>query len=63
MMRGVCWRPAASGIPVAYTPLHGVGGAVLLRAFDMAGLPEPVVVSEQFRPDPVFPNARFLNLA
>ena len=27
-------RPDLAGVPVAYTPMHGVGGAVVLRAFD-----------------------------
>ena len=27
-------RPAATGVPVAYTPMHGVGGELVLRAFE-----------------------------
>ncbi|HEU4839840.1 MAG TPA: phospho-sugar mutase [Ilumatobacteraceae bacterium] len=60
-MRTVRMRPAWSGVPVAYTPLHGVGGEVTLRAFEAAGLPEPYVVPEQFEPDPAFPTVSFPN--
>ncbi len=60
-MRTVRMRPAWSGVPVAYTPLHGVGGEVALRAFEAAGLPEPYVVPEQAEPDPTFPTVPFPN--
>ena len=60
-MRAVRMRPASSGVPVAYTPLHGVGGEVALRAFEAAGLPEPYVVPEQAEPDPTFPTVSFPN--
>jgi phosphomannomutase len=48
-------------VTVAYTPLHGVGGAVLRRAFDWCGFPAPDVVAEQFTPDPDFPTVSFPN--
>ncbi|ONH32177.1 phosphoglucomutase [Pseudofrankia asymbiotica] len=51
----------SAGPRIAYTPLHGVGHDVLLRVFAAAGLPEPVVVAEQARPDPDFPTAPFPN--
>lgn len=54
-------RPDVPGVPVAYTAMHGVGGAVLLRAFEAAGLPAPAVVSEQFEPDGTFPTVAFPN--
>ena len=60
-MRAVRMRPAASGVVVAYTPMHGVGGEIVLRAFDAAGLPAPLVVDEQFRPDQRFPTVSFPN--
>ena len=41
---------------IAYTAMHGVGGATFLRILEAAGFPEPVVVEEQFRPDPDFPD-------
>jgi phosphomannomutase len=58
---GVRRRPEVIGVPVAYTPLHGVGGDTVLRAFAEAGLPAPVVVAEQFEPDGRFPTVSFPN--
>lgn len=54
-------RPDVAGVPVAYTAMHGVGGEVLLRAFEAAGLPAPAVVAEQFEPDGTFPTVSFPN--
>jgi phosphomannomutase len=54
-------RPDVRGVPVAYTPLHGVGGEVTCRAFEAAGFDRPVVVPQQFDPDPAFPTVAFPN--
>ena len=54
-------RPEVPGVKVAYTAMHGVGGATALAAFDRAGLPEPVVVTEQQQPDGAFPTVSFPN--
>jgi phosphomannomutase len=51
----------ARDLLVAYTPLHGVGGAVLLEAFARAGFPSPCVEPSQAEPDPEFPTAAFPN--
>jgi phosphomannomutase len=54
-------RPEVAGVPVAYTAMHGVGGAVLLRAFEAAGFEPPIVVAEQQEPDGTFPTVSFPN--
>ena len=46
---------------VAYTAMHGVGGATIERAFDAAGFDPPVVVAEQHVPDGTFPTVSFPN--
>jgi phosphomannomutase len=51
----------ATDVRVAYTPMHGVGGELLLAAFERAGLPAPHVVEAQFQPDPSFPTVSFPN--
>ncbi len=48
-------------VVVAYTPLHGVGGATLVSAFDRCGLGAPLVVDDQFEPDGSFPTVNFPN--
>jgi len=54
-------RPEVTGGVVAYTAMHGVGGAVLERAFAAAGFDPPVVVAEQHQPDGTFPTVSFPN--
>ena len=58
---GVRLCPDVPGVPVAYTAMHGVGGAILLAAFQSAGLPTPAVVAEQQEPDGSFPTVSFPN--
>jgi phosphomannomutase len=54
-------RPDVPGVSVAYTAMHGVGGATVLRAFEAAGLPAPHVVAAQQEPDGTFPTVSFPN--
>ncbi|MFI6596356.1 phospho-sugar mutase [Nonomuraea sp. NPDC050536] len=51
----------AHDLRVAYTPLHGVGGATLTGAFLAAGFHTPIAVAEQRNPDPDFPTVDFPN--
>ncbi len=51
----------ARELRVAYTPLHGVGGATLTGAFLAAGFESPMAVEEQREPDPDFPTVSFPN--
>ncbi len=53
--------PDLPGVPVAYTALHGVGGATLLAAFDRAGWSPPYVVAAQQEPNGSFPTVPFPN--
>ncbi|HEY1826095.1 MAG TPA: phospho-sugar mutase [Acidimicrobiales bacterium] len=52
---------ANGGPAIAYTPLHGVGGATMTRLFEEAGYDEVCVVAAQFDPDPTFPTLPFPN--
>ena len=50
-----------SEVKAVYTPMHGVGGETFLAILDAAGLQAPVLVDEQFTPDPLFPTVAFPN--
>jgi phosphomannomutase len=54
-------RPEVAGAAVAYTAMHGVGGGVVLRAFEAAGFDPPFVVDAQQEPDGTFPTVAFPN--
>jgi phosphomannomutase len=54
-------RPDVPGVAVAYTAMHGVGGATVLRAFEAAGFDAPHVVADQQEPDGTFPTVAFPN--
>lgn len=48
-------------ISAVYTPMHGVGGAIFMRAVAAAGFPAPDLVAGQFDPDGSFPTVSFPN--
>jgi len=48
-------------VEIVYTPLHGVGGALAVKALRERGFSRLHVVQEQFEPDPDFPTVRFPN--
>jgi phosphomannomutase len=48
-------------LAVVHTAMHGVGGDIVLRAFERAGFARPIVVEEQAAPDPDFPTVPFPN--
>lgn len=50
-----------AALKVVITPMHGVGGAILLRVLTEAGFTHVVPVAEQFEPDPDFPTVSFPN--
>lgn len=48
-------------LSVVYTPLHGVGGEIFVRALQEAGFETPSKVAMQFDPDGRFPTVSFPN--
>ncbi|MEE8599656.1 phospho-sugar mutase [Euzebya tangerina] len=53
--------PAERRITIVYSAMHGVAGAMCLRALDEAGFIDVHAVAEQFEPDPDFPTVSFPN--
>ena len=53
--------PGGSDLAVTYTPLHGVGGAIMMELFAQAGYSSVTPVAAQFEPDPSFPTLPFPN--
>ncbi len=61
-VRGLCLRPKIRPpLRVVYTPVHGVGLALVREAFRAAGFAEPIVVPQQAEPDGKFPTTPFPN--
>ena len=52
---------AARALKVAYTAMHGVGGAWFERVMRAAGYEQLTLVEEQLSPDPNFPTVSFPN--
>jgi phosphomannomutase len=59
--RAAAVRRSTGSVRVALTPLHGVGGAVALKALRGAGFHDVHTVAAQFAPDPDFPTVAFPN--
>ncbi len=54
-------RRTTGSVRVALTAMHGVGGALALRALRLAGFDDVHTVDSQFAPDPDFPTVAFPN--
>ena len=54
-------EPQKSTLKIVYTPMHGVGGAVLTSVFARAGHEGLMSVPEQAEPDGAFPTVSFPN--
>lgn len=56
------FKPVAKSKKVlVYSPLHGVGGEYIEKAFAAFGISPPIMVPEQEDPDPTFPTVSFPN--
>jgi phosphomannomutase len=53
--------PLRADFPIAYTPLHGVGGVVAEKALAQAGFERVHTAASQREPDARFPTVRFPN--
>ena len=51
----------STDLRVTFSPMHGVGGEAVVRAFEVFNLPELIPVMEQMQPDPEFPTVKFPN--
>ncbi|MGO8999707.1 MAG: phospho-sugar mutase [Polyangiaceae bacterium] len=63
-VRGMSVHPPTEkgkGLPIVYTPMHGVGGKLARNAFDQAGFSHVSFVAEQEHPDADFPTVAFPN--
>jgi phosphomannomutase len=62
-IRALAVHPAAGDrdFPIVYTPLHGVGNALVRSALAEAGFRDVVTVPEQEQPDGAFPTVAFPN--
>ncbi|MFI5052188.1 MAG: phospho-sugar mutase [Acidimicrobiales bacterium] len=58
---GVARFGGPSDLVIAYTPLHGVGGAPVIELLAAAGFANVHVVESQFAPDAAFPTLPFPN--
>jgi phosphomannomutase len=58
---GLLDRAGPRELVAVYTPMHGVGGAVLPGLLVAAGFDPPLIVAEQAEPDPDFPTVPFPN--
>ena len=59
--RAASVRRTPEDVRVALTPMHKVGGEVVVRTLREAGITDVHVVEEQFTPDPDFPTVEFPN--
>lgn len=55
------WRRTGSKLKIVYTPVHGVGGRVLIDVMSRAGHTDVTTVPQQGEPDGTFPTVAFPN--
>lgn len=54
-------QPCSDDVPIVYTPLHGVGKTMFMRALNDAGFHKITLVDAQAEPDGAFPTTPFPN--